>query len=106
MTCRAHDCALDLYFFNYCAIIIIVSPARVVKLKGGKDMQSVEARVIENIRYFVSLKRSEIWVLREQLKTAEIEFQRLKTNGTITSATFRPGWSCNGSANFLVEYPD
>ena len=69
-------------------------------------MKSVAARVIENIQYFVDLKREEIWVCRDQLETAEVEFQRLKVEGAITSATFRPDCSCNGSANFLVEYPD
>lgn len=69
-------------------------------------MKSVTARVIDNIQYFVSLKRKEIWVRRDQLETAKVEFQRLKVDGTITSATFRPDCSCNGSANFLVEYPD
>lgn len=68
-------------------------------------MKSVTARVIDNIQHFVNLRRTEIWVRRDQLETAEIEFQRLKVDGTITSATFRPEWPCNGSANFLVEYP-
>ena len=69
-------------------------------------MKTVEARVINNIQYFVFLRRTEIWVRRDQLETAESEFQRLKANGKITDATFRPECSCNGSANFLVEYPE
>lgn len=68
-------------------------------------MKSVTARVIENIQHFVELKRTEIWVRRDQLETAQVEFQRLKVDGKIISATFRPEYSCNGSANFLVEYP-
>lgn len=68
-------------------------------------MKTVEAQVIDNIRHFVNLKRTEIWVRRDQLETAKVEFQRLKVDGTVISATFRPDWSCNGSANFLVEYP-
>ena len=68
-------------------------------------MKTLEAKVIENIRYFVDLKRTEIWVRRDKLETAETEFKRLTVDGTITSATFRPDWSSKGSANFLVEYP-
>lgn len=68
-------------------------------------MKTLEAKVIENIRHFVELKREEIWVRRDQLEVAENEFERLQLNGTIISATFRPECSCKGSANFLVEYP-
>lgn len=68
-------------------------------------MKDFSARVIDNIRYFVDIKQQEIWVRRTELETAESEFQKLKDEGKIASATFRPEYSCNGSANFLVEYP-
>lgn len=68
-------------------------------------MKDFSARVTNNIQYFVAIKRHEIWVRRDHLKIAEMEFQNLKDKGKIVSATFRPEWSCNGSANFLVEYP-
>lgn len=66
---------------------------------------NIAARVVANIRYFVILRREEIWTRRDQLEVAQNEFQRLKNDGIIESATFRPDYSCNGSANFLVKYP-
>ncbi|MBO5413255.1 MAG: hypothetical protein J6A29_02990 [Clostridia bacterium] len=69
-------------------------------------MENVSMRVIQNIRLYVRIQRQEIWVRRDQLEVAEREFQRLKAEGKITSAEFRPEWSCNGSANFLMQYPD
>ena len=68
-------------------------------------MENVSMRVIQNIRMYVEIQKPEIWVRRDQLEVAEREFQRLKAEGKITSAEFREAWSCNGSANFLMQYP-
>lgn len=68
-------------------------------------MKNFSVRVVNNIRYFVGIKRHEIWVRRTELETAKKEFQNLQEKGKIASATFRPEYSCNGSVNFLVEYP-
>lgn len=68
-------------------------------------MENVSMRVIQNIRMYVEIQKPEIWVRRDQLEVAEREFQRLKAEGKITLAEFRPEWSCNGSANFLMQYP-
>lgn len=68
-------------------------------------MKDFSARVISNIEYFVCIKQREIWIRRTELETAEREFLRLQEEGRIKSVKFRPEWSCNGSANFLVEYP-
>ena len=68
-------------------------------------MQDIPFQVINNIRHYVEKKSPDIWVRRDQQETAEAEFNRMKLKGEIISATLRPDWSCNGSLNYLMEYP-
>lgn len=68
-------------------------------------MKDISMRVIQNIRLYVKMEKPEIWVRRNQLEVAEREFQKLKAEGKIVDAKFRPEWSCCGSVNFLMKYP-
>lgn len=63
-------------------------------------------RVTRNIDHYVEKKASDIWVRRDQLVTAETKFRKLQAEGKIVSATLRPNWSCNGSVNFMMQYPN
>lgn len=68
-------------------------------------MRDIPFQVITNIRHYVEKKKPDIWVRRDQQETAETEFRKMKIEGKIISATLRPEWSCNGSLNYLMEYP-
>lgn len=63
-------------------------------------------RMIESLRYYVAIRKKDIWVRRSELKAAEEELIKMQKEGTIKKATMRPEWSCNGSVNFLMEYPE
>lgn len=67
---------------------------------------NITMRVLSNIEFYVENKKPDIWVRRDQLVTAETEFRKLQAEGKIISATLRPSWSCKGSVNFLMQYPD
>lgn len=66
----------------------------------------ITMRVLRNIDFYVENKKPDIWVRRDQIVTAENEFRKLQAEGKITSATLRPSWSCKGSVNFIMQYPD
>ena len=69
------------------------------------ESYATPTRLIPSICNFIMDGATEIWIRRDQIALAEIEFQRQIADGKIISAVFRPEKSRIGSVNFLLEYP-
>lgn len=61
--------------------------------------------VLENLRKnIVLLKRPEVWVRHDLRVVAEQLMEQLIDEGLIKAYRYRKNYSCNGSANYKIEY--
>lgn len=60
--------------------------------------------VLENLRKNILLKRPEVWVRHDLRVVAEQLMEQLIDEGLIKAYRYRKNYSCNGSANYKIEY--